>query len=114
MSTRPTKTTSIQIAPGGMTCIHDGRGVLLHVQYGAAWITQSGSADDIWLEAGESFRIDRDGLTIVSAECRAPLALMRIGPPAATARPLAERVVARLASACSGLRTVARHATPAG
>ena len=47
--------------------IEDGRGIEVAVVYGAVWITQHEDTNDVCLEAGASFRIDRDGVTFVSA-----------------------------------------------
>lgn len=75
-----TEMTSIEIARGELAPIRNGRGALLCVQYGAVWLTQSGSTDDVILDAGASFRIDRDGLTLVSACGPAPHALVTLAP----------------------------------
>jgi hypothetical protein len=83
--------TRIEIARGDLARIHDGRGALLCVQYGGVWVTQSGSTDDILLDAGASFRIDRDGLTLVSPCGGAPVALLTLAPPIRAKPSLAER-----------------------
>jgi hypothetical protein len=91
-----TEMTSIGIARGKLARIHNGRGVLLSVQYGAVWITQSGSIDDVCLDAGESFCIDRNGLTLVSACGRAPLTLLTLEPPIRITPSVAKRSSDRL------------------
>jgi hypothetical protein len=100
--TEYTEKASIWISRGSMARIQNGRGVLLCVQRGAVWITQTGSIDDVYLDAGESFRIDRDGLTLVST-CRAPLALVRLEPSIAITPALAERMAARFRSFWAGV-----------
>ena len=46
--------------------IQDGRGLLLCVKSGSAWVTQAGSIKDVFIGAGETFRLERDGRTLVS------------------------------------------------
>jgi hypothetical protein len=88
--------TRIEIAGGELARIHDGRGALLCVRYGSVWVTQSGSTDDVFLEAGASFRIDRDGLTLVSACGHAHRALVMLVPAIRVMQPLAGRLWSRL------------------
>lgn len=45
--------------------VSGGRGVLVFVEGGSVWLTQEGDARDLVVAAGESFRLDRDGLTII-------------------------------------------------
>ena len=47
--------------------IRDGEGLLVTCVHGVLWITQSDDTDDIVLDGGESFVLDRPGLAIVSA-----------------------------------------------
>ena len=92
VSPSPTRWTSIGMAHGNVARIQNGRGALLCVQYGAVWITQSGSTADVCLEAGESLRIDSDGLTLVSPVGPAPLALVTLAPLIRIAPSLAKRM----------------------
>jgi len=55
--------------------IEDGRDLLVHVWQGTLWITQEGDARDILLQAGQSFRLDRDGTALVKCWDDAVLAL---------------------------------------
>jgi len=57
----------LRIARGGVARVRNARGALLSVEQGSVWITQSGSFADICLESGESFRIERNGMTLVTA-----------------------------------------------
>jgi uncharacterized protein YaiE (UPF0345 family) len=66
----------------GTACFDNARGAQLRVMCGSVWVTQSGSTDDICLAAGESFRITRNGLTVVSS-CHSPLALVMLESSAA-------------------------------
>jgi len=47
--------------------IRHGRGLAVRCLAGALWITQDGDTDDVVLEAGECFVLDRAGLALVSA-----------------------------------------------
>lgn len=59
--------TPIGMARGSMLRIEDGVGVEVRVLEGELWLTQEGSLRDHMLLAGQSFRIDRPGLTIAQA-----------------------------------------------
>ena len=59
--------TPIGMAKGSMLRIEDGVGVQVRVLEGELWLTQEGSPSDHMLLAGQSFRIDRPGLTIAQA-----------------------------------------------
>jgi hypothetical protein len=97
------ETISIGIASGHVARIENGRGVLLRVQHGAVWITQSGSTDDVCLDAGEWFRIDRDGRTLVSSGGHAPLALVTLAPSIRGTQSLAKRVATAFGNLWVGL-----------
>jgi DUF2917 family protein len=58
---------SIGMKRGKLLRIDDGCDIEVSVVYGSVWITQDQDANDICLAAGESFRIDRDGATLVNA-----------------------------------------------
>ena len=57
----------LPLARGGQLRIVDGRGLLIHVWRGSLWITQERDLRDIVLEAGDSFRLDRNGVALVKA-----------------------------------------------
>jgi len=57
----------LPLARGGQLRIVDGRGLLIHVWRGSLWITQERDRRDIVLEAGDSFRLDRNGVALVKA-----------------------------------------------
>jgi len=98
-----TAMTTVGIARGNVARIQNGRGLLLSVQHGAVWITQSGSADDVCRTAGQSFRIARNGLTVVSAIDGAPLALVTLAPSIQMRPSLAERIATGFWSFWAGL-----------
>jgi len=55
--------------------IVDGRDLLVHVWQGSLWITQEGDARDVVLEAGQAFRLDRNGTAFVKCWDDAVVAL---------------------------------------
>jgi hypothetical protein len=52
---------------GRLQRLHDAQGNLVLCLGGTLWLTQEGDIRDIVLEAGDEARIERDGLTILSA-----------------------------------------------
>ena len=50
--------------------IEDGAGLYVSAGEGRLWITQEGEGRDHLIAAGEGFRLDRDGVTIVEAAKR--------------------------------------------
>ncbi len=71
--------------PRGRTLrIQDGQGFDLEVVTGCLWITQEGDTEDKVLDACDTFRVSRDGVTLVHAFKEVQL---RIGYPAAAGAP---------------------------
>jgi hypothetical protein len=58
---------TIALARGDFARIEDGQGATVSVAYGSVWLTQANEPEDVHLGAGDTFRIGRDGLTLVSA-----------------------------------------------
>ena len=61
------RAAEMTIATGGVSQLKDARGMTLHVASGCLWVTQDGSLADTVLEAGESFTITCDGITLLTA-----------------------------------------------
>jgi hypothetical protein len=76
---------SIGMTRGNVVRVADGSGIEVSVAYGSIWLTQENGTDDVCLGAGESFRIARDGKTIVTAM---KPSLVTLTPPAAQAHAL--------------------------
>jgi hypothetical protein len=66
MATHPSE-MPLHLASREVLNIHNGTGLLVRSLHGALWITQENDSDDIVLEDGESFVLDRPGLALVSA-----------------------------------------------
>jgi DUF2917 family protein len=52
---------------GGLVLIEDGKGMLIEAWDGALWITQGNDTRDYFIGPGASFRLEREGLVLVSA-----------------------------------------------
>lgn len=78
--TRFSELSSVGLPRGTMARLQDARGMRLHVETGTVWITHERSRDDVLVQAGETFCIEHDGTTIVSALGRR-FALVSIEPP---------------------------------
>jgi hypothetical protein len=62
---------TVTLARREIVRIEDGKDATVSVAYGSVWLTQANDTDDVYIGAGESFRIGRDGLTVVSRSRRA-------------------------------------------
>jgi hypothetical protein len=58
---------TIAINRGDYARIEDGRDATVTVAYGSVWLTHANDTDDVYLQAGDVFRIRRNGATVVSA-----------------------------------------------
>ena len=67
------------LAPGSVMRVEDAHSSLIHVWEGAVWITQEGDERDYFVPAGKSFRVSRDGLTLIAAIHRSAIALASPG-----------------------------------
>ena len=104
--------------------IHDGQGRSVVVFRGLVWITQEGDRRDVFLSAGQSFTIDRAGMTLAEAVDDASLLVLEPDPflpagggdtPRVTVRPLRQEDRSRVDQLIHGLSTASRrqrfHAT---
>jgi hypothetical protein len=64
---------SLALPRGSVLRIEDGSDLLVYVWEGSLWLTQERDARDRYLGAGDWFRLDRDGVTVVSATSRATI-----------------------------------------
>lgn len=69
---------AINIARGCLIRIEDARDMQVRVDKGALWITQERDTRDVMLQAGDSFRLDRDGAALISACGREPFTLISV------------------------------------
>jgi len=66
---------SVGMTRGSMLRIDDGRDMLVYVWEGELWLTQERDRRDHLLRAGDWFRLDRNGSTIVYSLRRSVLSL---------------------------------------
>ena len=62
--------------------LRGAQGAAIEVLDGTVWITEKGSAGDRFLGAGSRYRVRGDGLVVVGAEGRAPIARVEVRAPA--------------------------------
>ncbi len=75
-----TAQTEIGLARGSLLRVENARDMRVQVEQGTLWITQEGDTNDVVLERGESFRLDRDGVALLDACGGMPLTLIRLTP----------------------------------
>ena len=67
----------VRLEPPGALSLDDAAGVEITCSSGRLWITMEGDTRDITLAAGESYTIERNGRTIVSA-CESSIVVTRL------------------------------------
>lgn len=72
----------LEVPNGGLLRVKDARGSRVTCLQGSLWLTQEQSIRDVLLEAGQSFDIERDGVTLVQG-----MADSRLGVRSASTRP---------------------------
>ena len=70
---------SMQLGAGQEFRLHDAAGWTVACRSGSVWITQEADTRDVFLDAGDSFILDRAGLALILARQDSALA---IRPPA--------------------------------
>lgn len=81
MSTHGCLVGPITLARGAVLRVENGRGLLVTLQQGNAWLTQEGDPNDVGLGPRQSFRLDRDGVTVLSARRDSVVELSRDAAP---------------------------------
>jgi hypothetical protein len=76
-------TKALDLTHGDLVKLDDARGTTLRVTRGTLWVTQEHDRNDIVLNAGDVWTVERDGLTLVEAQTASGLCL--VGPGAAPA-----------------------------
>jgi hypothetical protein len=74
-----TELSSIGLTRGKVGRVENGRGVRVRVETGAVWLTQERGGDDVVLRAGQSYRIEEDGMTLL-ANLGGKFALVTVEP----------------------------------
>lgn len=66
---------ALWLAEGNLLRIEDGKGLLVSVRAGEVWLTEEGEMRDIVLGRGDSFRLQREGVSLIYAFEPSDLAL---------------------------------------
>jgi hypothetical protein len=77
---------SLDLSRGELLALDDARGTTLRVSRGTVWVTQEKELRDVVLTAGDTWAVERDGLTLV--EAHGATALDVVGPGAKAPRML--------------------------
>ena len=85
------------LKPNQVATIRGGRGKTVVCHSGSVWVTQVGDPRDVILNAGESFRLDREGLAVVQALEPGAISIAQAKP-----QTRATRLAALLKSALAG------------
>ena|SRR5215510_1944619 len=85
--------SSFNLPAEGVVLLREARGARVVCLSGALWLTQEGHADDVVLQPGETLRITRGGLTLVTALRSSEL---RVIEPCKSGGELLRRVLAKL------------------
>jgi len=67
---------AVPMTRGSVLRIEDGRDRLIYVWEGELWLTQERDGRDRILAAGDSFRLDRDGVALAQALRRSTVTLL--------------------------------------
>ena len=74
--------STLSLADEGLVAIRDGQGTRIVCHAGSLWITQECDVKDAVITAGESFTVNRPGLTLVTGLSASELTIVE--PRAAT------------------------------
>jgi hypothetical protein len=69
---------TLDLSRGEILALDDARGTTLRVSRGTVWVTQEKELRDVVLGAGDTWAVERHGLTLV--EAHAPTVLDVVGP----------------------------------
>jgi hypothetical protein len=69
----------VQLSDGDLLELPDARGTTMHVAQGSVWITQQDDRRDIVLRAGDTWTLERPGLTLAQAQGNTKLMLFSDG-----------------------------------
>lgn len=65
--TKITELSSLGLYCGAVARLENARGMRLRIETGSVWVTHERCADDVLLQAGETYAIERDGDAVISS-----------------------------------------------
>ncbi len=77
-------TKTLDLAAGDLVRLSDAKGTTLRVTRGTLWVTQDQDVNDVVLATGDTWTVERDGLTLAEAQGAAIVCL--VGPGAEPAQ----------------------------
>jgi hypothetical protein len=89
------QSVSLHLRRGATMRLDAARGATLRVRRGRVWLTEQGLRDDVFLDAGQSWRLRRPGRAVVQAEASSEFELV-----SGAAQPIAEADLACARSTC--------------
>jgi hypothetical protein len=66
---------ALRLVRGQVLKLRDSAGSTVRAERGAVWITEEDSRNDVVLEAGQSYRLERPGVTLLQAFADASLSI---------------------------------------
>ena len=99
--------TIIDLAARESVFLRDTRGTTLRVARGSVWITQENDTQDIVLRTGDTWVVEKNGLTILEAQESTTLCALGRQPgawvvPQSRGEPASSQIVARVRDAFAG------------
>ena len=91
------------LEPGELVQLDGARGTTLRVTRGTLWVTLENDLRDVVLSAGDSFMVDRGGLTIVEAQGETTVCVLARHVTELRRGPAALGVAGRIAAWFAGL-----------
>jgi DUF2917 family protein len=77
----------MHLGGGQMLRLHDATGWTVACRSGSVWITQEADTRDVFLDAGDSFILDRAGLALILARQDSAMVIRPAGTPRQDADP---------------------------
>ena len=95
------------LEPGELVQLDGARGTTLRVTRGTLWVTLENDLRDVVLSAGDSFMVDRGGLTIVEAQGETTVCVLARHVTELRRHPAALGLAGRIAAWFAGITAAA-------
>jgi Protein of unknown function (DUF2917) len=100
------------LAPGELVQLDGARGTTLRVTRGTLWVTLENDLRDVVLSAGDSFMVDRGGLTIIEAQGKTTVCVLARHVTELRRRGTVLGLAGRLAAWWAGLGAAGQRPAP--